>query len=144
MREKYRERAAYGFVAAPNDVLTVAALATIVVAVVSAPAVVVAAVVVVGVAIAAAIVIVAALAAAPNELNDDAVGIAIGSTIPARVAPSFKPHKNAATLKNILAVAVVSLYKCLEPARQLFCEDQTTQPSKLRFTARLIARRCDH
>ena len=56
------------------------------------------------------VVVVAALAAAPNEVNDDAAGIAIGTTIAARVAPSSKPHKNATTLKILLAIAIVSLY----------------------------------
>ena len=44
------------------------------------------------------VVVIAAIAAAPNEVNDDAAGYAIATTIASRVAPSSKPHKNSATL----------------------------------------------
>jgi hypothetical protein len=79
--------------------------------VVAATAVVVTAVVVAAVATLVVVaLVVVALASAPNEVNDDAAGIVIGTTIAPRVAPSPKPHKNAATLKILLAVAVASLY----------------------------------
>ena len=81
---------------------------------VSAAAVVdVAVVAAVAVAIVVVVVVVDddALAAAPYKVNDDVASIAIATTIAARVAPSSKPHKNAATLKILLAIVVVSLYR---------------------------------
>ena len=56
------------------------------------------------------VVVAVALATPPNEVYDDAVGIAIATTNVARVAPSSKAHKNSITIKILLAVAVVSLY----------------------------------
>ena len=121
---KYIERVAYGSVAAPNDIVIDVAPATVVVVAVALAAVVVDAVVVVAVAtVADVVVVVIALAAAPNEVNDDAAVIAIGTTIAARVAPSSKPHKNAATLKSS---SFLILESKASPA--ILCEGQTTQP----------------
>jgi len=88
----------------------VSSVAVATVAVVAVVVVVVVAVAVANVVVVVVVVVADALAAAPNEVNDDAAGIAIGTTIAARVAPSSKPHKIATTLKFLLAIAVVSLY----------------------------------
>ena len=132
MRERnIKEKAAYGSIVAPNVVVTAAALATVAADVVSAASV--AAIAVVTGAPATVVVVVVgggdvALDVAPNELNDDAVGIAIGTSIVARVAPSSNPRKNGATLKKYFSSSSSFLILESKASPAILCEGQTTQP----------------